>query len=244
MCEIIYLNCVSSTNAFVKNRLEECRPAELTGYIAREQTLGRGQVGSTWVSDPGKNHTGTMVFYPVFPGPSRQFLMSRCVSLAIVKTLEHYIPRHLLSIKWPNDILAGGRKIAGILMEASLTGDAFDYVIAGMGVNVNQVRFPSFSPQATSIRKITGFPTPLDRFNTLLHKTICQYYKITCTRPEQIERAYLHFMHLYHTPGLFRAGQQQFAGIIRGVDDYGHLKIALKDGTIRHFAFKEVSYLH
>lgn len=240
MSGIIYLDCVSSTNTYAKNCLESGRPSELTAYIAHEQTVGRGQGGSIWESAPGMNHTSSMVFYPVFPGPSRQFLMSQCVSLAIVKTLEHYMPRHLLSIKWPNDILADGKKIAGILMEASLTGNRFDYVIAGTGVNVNQEHFSSFSSPATSIHKITGYSQDLKEFNSLLYITICQYYKIACVRPKQVERAYLHYMHLYKTPWLFRSGDQFFTGIIRGVDDTGCLLISLKDGTIKHFAFKEV----
>lgn len=126
-----------------------------TVVMAREQTAGRGQRGNSWEAEPGANITLSMLLRPNGLHPSRQFLVSQAVSMAIVDLLDRLLPGHDVSVKWPNDIYVGDRKICGILIENTITGQAIDRTIVGIGLNVNQTVFRSDAPNPVSIGQLT-----------------------------------------------------------------------------------------
>lgn len=133
--------------------------AEGTLVIAEGQTKGRGRRDRRWFSPPAQGIYASLILRPsLLPSEA-----SRLVLLTSVAVVEALIATTALNatIKWPNDILVGGRKIAGILIEIATEMDAVDYAVIGLGVNVNIPgdQFPEeFRPQATSIFAETGKP--------------------------------------------------------------------------------------
>lgn len=123
--------------------------------MAREQTAGRGQRGNSWEAEPGLNVTLSLMLRPRELDAVRQFEVSEAVALGVADTVGE-LGIGDVRVKWPNDIYAGDRKIAGILIENSLSGPMIGRSIAGIGLNVNQTVFRSGAPNPVSIRQLTG----------------------------------------------------------------------------------------
>ncbi len=108
---------------------------EGVAVMAVNQTSGRGSSQRSWISPPGKNLALSLLLRPSLP-PSEAMLLGLAASIAAARTVEACGVGHV-ELKWPNDVLVGGRKVAGILSEASMGAEGLDYVIIGVGMNVN-----------------------------------------------------------------------------------------------------------
>lgn len=152
---IIWLKLTDSTNDEARRRLDALD--NLSVLAAEIQTAGRGQGDHTWTSAPGQNLTFTLVlkFPPCAPIATSEILL-------ITQAVTGGIRRYLLSkgvesrIKWPNDIYVGDRKICGILIENILDGKQVSSSMIGIGLNLNQDRFPADLPNPVSLRQLTG----------------------------------------------------------------------------------------
>ncbi|TFG78733.1 MAG: biotin--[acetyl-CoA-carboxylase] ligase, partial [Flavobacteriales bacterium] len=147
---IVKLNAIDSTNCYLKGLMQTEALEDFTVVVANQQNSGRGQMGSKWTSEPGKNLIMSVLkIFNDLPA-EQQFSLNVCVSLAVFDTLKSLeIPK--LSIKWPNDILSGNLKIGGILIENSLLGTQIRSAIIGLGLNVNQTDFVDL-PNASSLK--------------------------------------------------------------------------------------------
>ena len=152
---IIWLKLTDSTNDEARRRLDVLD--NLSVVAARTQTSGRGQGDHTWTSKPGQNLTFTVVlkFPPCAPLAASEILR-------ITQAVTHALREYLLSkgvaarIKWPNDIYVGDKKICGILIENILGGKQVAASMVGIGLNLNQLRFPADLPNPVSLRQVTG----------------------------------------------------------------------------------------
>ena len=152
---IIWLKLTDSTNDEARRHLDALD--NLSVLSAETQTAGRGQGDHTWTSAPGQNLTFTLVlkFPPCAPIATSEILL-------ITQAVTGGIRRYLLSkgvesrIKWPNDIYVGDRKICGILIENILDGKQVSSSMIGIGLNLNQDRFPADLPNPISLRQLTG----------------------------------------------------------------------------------------
>ena len=152
---IIWLKLTDSTNDEARRRLDVLD--NLSVVAARTQTSGRGQGDHTWTSEPGQNLTFTFVlkFPPCAPLAASEILR-------ITHAVTHALREYLLSkgvaarIKWPNDIYVGDKKICGILIENILGGKQVAASMVGIGLNLNQLRFPADLPNPVSLRQVTG----------------------------------------------------------------------------------------
>ncbi|MBL7760122.1 MAG: biotin--[acetyl-CoA-carboxylase] ligase [Sediminibacterium sp.] len=149
------LSVVDSTNIYAMKLLQANLAGHGSAFLAREQTAGKGQRGRKWQANPGENILMSVVLDSSFLVISQQFHLSLVVALATFDFLERYIPEGL-SIKWPNDIYWNDRKTGGILLETSLSGNKWQWTVAGIGVNINQVDFPDLNKKAVSLKQITG----------------------------------------------------------------------------------------
>lgn len=141
---------VGSTNDEARH-LGEQGAAEGLIVLAERQTQGRGRRGAAWFSPPGESLAFSVLLRPAEPKALWPRL-ALATGLAVAEALEEHVP--LAGIKWPNDIWVGGRKIAGILVEAGR-----DFVVVGIGLNVNTVSFPDeVSATATSLALEAGGP--------------------------------------------------------------------------------------
>lgn len=210
---------------------------------AESQSAGRGQRGHSWHSDSGLNLTFSVVLNPHFLPIPEQFLLSEVVALALVDTFADY--GIACRIKWTNDIYVADNKITGVLIEHSLSGTTLHRTIAGIGINVNQLNFPSELPNPTSMRcergmefdrreVLDGFMEHLQELYALLeqgHKSI-------------IEERYRQTMYHLDEPHTYALPcGDSFRATIRGVKASGELRLEHEDGTIREYAFKEVEFV-
>ncbi|MBW1745028.1 MAG: biotin--[acetyl-CoA-carboxylase] ligase, partial [Deltaproteobacteria bacterium] len=157
---IIYLKETDSTNTRAKELATQGAP-EGTLIIAEKQTNGRGRRGRSWFSPPGGGIYFSLILRPaISPGETPRITLMTAVVLA--ETLISLM-KLKLRIKWPNDILVNGKKLAGILTEISTEMDAVNYIVVGLGMNVNTrfEKFPSeIKKNATSILIETGKQFP------------------------------------------------------------------------------------
>jgi BirA family biotin operon repressor/biotin-[acetyl-CoA-carboxylase] ligase len=156
---IHHFEVISSTNDHARD-LAEQGAAHGEVVVAESQTGGRGRRGRPWVSPPGRNVYLSVVLRPDLP-PARVTELTLLTSVAICDALRQAnVPAE---IKWPNDVLVGGRKIAGILTELASEPERVHWVVVGIGVNVNatEADFPEeLRPIATSVRIERGEPAP------------------------------------------------------------------------------------
>ena len=123
---------VGSTNNYAAEQLLTNRPQEGTVFVANSQVDGRGQTSNKWESEPYKNLTFSIVLYPDILEIAQQFEISKAVSLGITDFLNGKVQQ--VSIKWPNDIYVGTRKIGGILIENSVRINKISSCIVGIAI--------------------------------------------------------------------------------------------------------------
>jgi BirA family biotin operon repressor/biotin-[acetyl-CoA-carboxylase] ligase len=131
---IHYFSAIDSTNLYARRLAEQGAP-EGEVVIAESQTQGRGRLGRPWVSPPYVNLYFSVILRPQLP-PSHAPQITLMAAVALADAVAAFIPV-APAIKWPNDILAGGKKLAGILAESACHSDRVDFVILGIGVNIN-----------------------------------------------------------------------------------------------------------
>ncbi|MDP4223447.1 MAG: biotin--[acetyl-CoA-carboxylase] ligase [Bacteroidota bacterium] len=239
----IYRDITDSTNNFAHQLIKESRPAEGTIIHTGYQSAGKGQKGNTWESERGKNLLFSIILYPAVIRPEEQFIISMAVSLGICDFIGRHVKR--CTIKWPNDIYAGDDKIAGILIENSISGERIDYSVVGIGLNVNQEKFPLDVPNAVSLKMLTG-----KDYNTeaCLKKLAAdldrRYMKILSGKQAAIRNDYTSSMYLFMEWYNFMTDQGPVYGRIISVDTSGRLMIEDEYEKIHRFSFREVSFMH
>lgn len=148
--DIVYHPVTASTNSLAKARAVEGAP-EGSLVAADSQTGGRGRMGRSWVSPPGVNLYFSLILRPAVPSV-RVPQLTLLVAAAIHQALSSLASGLVAMIKWPNDILANGRKLCGVLCEMQSEPDCTHFVVVGIGINVNQSEFPSdLQERATSL---------------------------------------------------------------------------------------------
>jgi len=153
---LIAVRSVSSTNDLARQEAEK-GASEGTVVVAEEQTLGRGRLSRGWHSPRGLGIWMSIVLRPKV-SPEIAPVLTFCVSLAVAKALRALYPTEV-SLKWPNDVLVKGKKLCGILTEMKATRGSVEFVICGVGINVNQAAEdfpPELRESATSLFVVTG----------------------------------------------------------------------------------------
>ena len=152
---LIELSDCPSVNSHAIELLKSVNLAEGTVIFTTNQTAGRGQRGARWYSDTGKNVTMSLILFPRFLDLKDSFQLSKIVSLGVYDFLSVNLPKAVnIKIKWPNDIVADGKKICGILIENILRDNRLNASIIGIGLNVNQEFFPEEIPNAISMKQL------------------------------------------------------------------------------------------
>lgn len=207
------------------------------------QSSGRGQRGHSWHSAVGENITFSLVLHPEFLPIVEQFLLSEVVALALVDTMAEYGIE--CRIKWTNDLYAGDGKLAGVLIEHSLSTTTIARTIVGIGLNVNQAEFPDDLPNPVSMTQLRGIR--FDRREVLESyvRNLERWYSLLESGQKSlVESSYRELM--YHRDELHTyalPSGERFRATIRGVRPSGELRLEHEDGTIREYAFKEVEFV-
>ncbi|MFM7217461.1 MAG: biotin--[acetyl-CoA-carboxylase] ligase [Bacteroidota bacterium] len=233
---------LASTNDYLAAAQRNGKLPEGSVVTTLYQHGGKGQAGNRWHSQTGANLLCSFLFYPSSLSADRVFHLQLFASLAVCETVT-ILSGAEATVKWPNDVYLHDRKVAGILPENVVLSNAVRQSIIGIGLNVNQVDFPSDIPIPVSIAQVKGQMSPLD---DVLH--------ILCN---QLEKRYLQLQRGDHAGlldvylnRLYRKGEwaryesagEEFEGRIKGIDAIGRLVIEYKNGTEKPFAFREVAY--
>ena len=230
---------LTSTSTFISDLLKHQNLEEGTVVITDYQDVGRGQGEHSWLSRRGENLLMSLLLFPAFLSASRQFHLSRVASLAICDALETLgVDAH---IKWPNDILSPKGKIAGILIEHSITAGTISRTIIGLGLNLNQIEFPPFQLPASSLRLETGKVTDPVEVGELVEDFLMKrYHGLKEGLIEQLEKEYLEKLFKAGVPSTFKSGEDKFIGTIKGINDFGELMVE-HNGKIRTFGHGAIS---
>ena len=241
---VVTLKRVDSTNTFLKNELSKSTPlSEGTVILADEQFAGRGQINNTWVSDPGKNLTFSLLLLPKFLNPENQFLLNKTISIGINDALTQIIGGNV-KIKWPNDIYFNDDKLGGILIENILRGSIISNSVIGIGLNANQTHFPTDIKNVTSLKQILHRDYDLTELLAELCGSIeYRYLQLRAGRLEAINRDYLNSLYKLNQAHKFKIDTEEIEGEITGIDKNGLLEILI-NGEIRKYNFKEVTFIH
>jgi BirA family biotin operon repressor/biotin-[acetyl-CoA-carboxylase] ligase len=131
-----YFDAMDSTNESLKEFAQHEGPAGAL-VVTDDQRGGRGRLGRTWTSQPGKDLTFSVLLRPrVLPAEASRLVLA--AGLAVAEVVERLLgPGRTVGIKWPNDVLVDGRKVCGILSEANMDMDRLHWVVIGIGLNVN-----------------------------------------------------------------------------------------------------------
>ena len=235
----------NSTNAWLMSKVREIRAngesvPDLYAVYADFQSAGRGAGTNTWHSSRGLNLL-TSICFDTGLAAADQFVFNLWFATATRRFLAKYMPE--VRIKWPNDMYVRDRKLAGDLTEHSVSGNRLDFTVAGIGINVNEERFPKEIPHPTSLFLETGqhfeVETLLDEYLGILreHRPL-----LTRNHESELRNEYLSHLYRRNEPHPYLVHGKRITAIIRNIDRFGRLVLELPDGSREAFGFKEVGY--
>jgi BirA family biotin operon repressor/biotin-[acetyl-CoA-carboxylase] ligase len=208
----------------------------LTDY----QQQGKGQLSTKWDSEANENLLFSLYLQLSWPA-DRLFQLSKMASLAVYDLLDNLaVPE--LKIKWPNDILLNSKKICGILIENSIQANRAIHTVIGIGLNVNQLTFPEFDRQATSLKETLG--REFDRDQLLKQLLNCFSVRLNqfAHHQESLDRGYQEVLFGRDRKLEFESEGNTFKAVLKGVDQYGRLMLE-KAGERLFFDLKEIRFL-
>ena len=165
---------IGSTNTAALAAAADGAP-EGSVFLAEEQTAGRGRGANSWQSPRSTGIYCSAVVRPQLP-PSEVLILSLAAGLAVRAAIQQVDSRISADLKWPNDVLIGGKKVCGILTEMNAEATRVRYIVVGIGINVNQSSFPK-ELQATSLRLVSGSEWSRVELGAALLKSLDHEYR-------------------------------------------------------------------
>jgi BirA family biotin operon repressor/biotin-[acetyl-CoA-carboxylase] ligase len=241
--KVIKLDAIDSTNEFLKGLLGKQTVDNFTVITAENQTNGKGQMGSVWTSEVGKNLIMSVLVKDFLFDISQIYNLNILVSLAVFQALDEIeIPE--LSIKWPNDIMSDTKKIGGILIENSIKSDGAILSIVGLGLNVNQTNFEDL-PKASSLAVVCERIFDKEDILFSIVENIKKNIQMWDSQADFMWEKYTNILFKKGIPMPFQNTENQnFMGIIQGISSIGKLRILLEDDSISEFDIKEIQMLY
>ena len=236
--EIVYYQVIGSTNEVAKE-LARQGASEGTLVIAEEQTEGKGRRRRRWLAPPGSSLLMSIVLYPHLTSsqvPRLIMASSLAVAYAIEKTSSLSV-----HFKWPNDILLRGKKAGGILTETSISGETVDYVVVGIGLNVNLDvgQIPGIADTATSLCAELGRPVSRLVLLQALLESMEREYRLL-QRGESTGDRWAARLYVLGQEVQVTTPWGQESGRAEGVDADGALILRRDDGTQAYITVGDV----
>ena len=231
--KILRFDELKSTNVYLYDKISEKHDISDTVVVAAHQTEGRGMDKNRWESEAGKNLLFSIALNVNFLEASNQFKISQAESVAIVDTLSQFIDNQKLSIKWPNDIYFGDKKLAGMLIQNTVEGRMMGVSIIGIGMNVNQLSFSKDIPNPISLKMITGKDFDIDNLLNLLIINIKKSVESLKSekKQEEINEKYISKSYRFGIWTDYFYKNEIKSLKINGFDKYGRLLLSDKEGA-------------
>jgi BirA family biotin operon repressor/biotin-[acetyl-CoA-carboxylase] ligase len=206
------------------------------------QHSGKGHAGNSWQSEKGMNLLFSVLLKPDFLPPESAFQLSRITSLSLLEIIDNQCDD--ARIKWPNDLLIGDNKMAGILIENMVISHTISHSIVGIGLNINQTVFDPSIPAPTSMKAEKGCHIDMNSLLTAFRSSLERWYNTLITGHEKmIMDSYNQRLYRLGVTAYYRSAAGEFTAIIRDVLPSGELVLETGKGVILTFGFKEVEYL-
>lgn len=238
---IVYFDKTDSTNNRAKDAGEK-GGVHGTLFVADAQSSGKGRRGRAWSSPPGESVYMTLLLRPGIM-PDRAPMLTLVMGLSVVEAIRT-VTGIEAEIKWPNDVVVNKKKVCGILTEMAAEMTYVNYVVIGVGINVNQKHFPEeIADMAVSLRKETG---KVYRRSELIAAVLERFEEnygtfLRTGDLSEIRKAY--------DAALVNRGREvrvlepgnEYEALAEGISDIGELIVRLPDGQKRHVFAGEVS---
>ena len=234
------LSSLESTNIYALELLRQKKGFTGTVIVTDFQTKGKGQQGKIWESEKGKNLQFSIIISPKL-AVEKQFELSQFVAICLRQWLDS-MSVSVVQIKWPNDILVNGKKIAGVLIENSIQGQEISHSVIGIGLNVNQVGFSIFSRLATSLKKELNKNVDMDKALTSFLELFKSNYLKYKSGQLDVVKLYLSYLFGLGTPQRYVDDKGEFLGVILGVRPNGKLQVN-KNGKLKSYDIKQLQFL-
>lgn len=244
----MYIATVNSTNDYLRLH------PDIVTLRTDFQTSGRGQAGNHWESEQGQNLLFSTRLKEIGLAATDQWFINMLVSVALYETLHATLStlHSNLTIKWPNDLYYGDKKLAGVLIENTLLGTRIADSIIGIGLNLNQTEWHSDAPNPISLKQITGEDYDPDEIMNIFLTTLAQLMP----NMNRIRSDYM--QHLYRREGFYwweerevstmptmngARTEQSFEAQIVDITSQGELVLQTRNQDIKTYHFKQIKYI-
>ena len=239
--KIIKLDAIDSTNSFLKKKMNNQEIDDFTIVYSQNQFQGRGRTTKEWISEPNKN-----IAFSLFKRFKKSelrhlFHLNVIASISILELLKKYNVRDA-SVKWPNDIMVKNKKISGILIENIIKKNNLINSVIGIGINVNQEKFPDLVC-ATSIINETRISVEIDSLATDLTKIISSNFKFLELNSNFYLDQYNNKLYNKKQTVVFKnnIGKKKVGKIVK-VELSGNLMVMNEKGKIEYFKENEIIF--
>lgn len=234
--QIHVFESLDSTNDYLKE-LARSGVSEGTVVIAREQTAGKGRLGRAWVSPLGGAWFSLLLRPPISVGQAGGISVLIAVSLARA-IREHW--RVPVGVKWPNDLYVSDKKLGGILIELSSQGESIEWLVAGIGINVNNEPPQDTRVPATSLAHELGKRISLEEFfDTVLEAMVRDYQRFVAEGFEFIRQRWKELSVLTQRIGISSSTELLTVEVL-GLSESGKLLVRTEEG-VRELSSEEVT---
>jgi BirA family biotin operon repressor/biotin-[acetyl-CoA-carboxylase] ligase len=239
--ELHYFPQIDSTNRFAQE-LAARNAADGTVVLAEEQTAGRGRLDRTWLAPAFSSILCSVIFFPDL-APASLFRLTMMASVAVVNAINRACTLPA-TIKWPNDVYLGNKKVCGILTEFSGDQTRVRYAVVGIGLNVNNdfTSHPDLESIATSLQAESG--SKISRLNVLiaLLEELDYCYQLLATgRADDVRKAWEQHALILGKRVTVSSGDETVTGIAQRIDADGHLMVIDESGAPREIISGDVS---
>ena len=236
MNSLIYFNnCASTQDELIDFLNQHYLSEDFLAVYTFNQTKGRGQYGNSWENLPEEN-----LAYSFALKTKNINISDTCFNFytaILVRDFIANLTKTEVKIKWPNDLILKNKKICGMLFEKNK-----NYFVVGIGINILQENFKNL-PKAGSILSQTGLSFELKAFTESLHQYLFEHL-VQKEIPNNILELY--HLHLYrkNEVSVFEKNEVRQNGIIKNVDETGHIWIDLENEGLQKFFHKEIELLY
>ncbi len=235
----IYSEEIDSTNSFLLNK-ENKFSTDGTVLLAEKQTKGRGRKDRVWYSTKGQNLTFSILLTSKKIYAKKFNLINFAASLSVALAIENLFQLKT-ELKWPNDVLISGKKIAGILLESTSKGSKIERLVIGIGINVNQAVFQGvYNIPPTSLKAELNDNIDREKLLAEFLNTFEEMLEKIKTNPNEILRDWKARCRLIGEKILIEGGEKTKYGIFDDLDEEGFLLLNVR-GKIEKVHFGDVS---
>lgn len=236
----IELPQVESTNNYATGLAHAGMAQSGTAVFAHHQTKGKGQRHRKWQGEPGQNIALSVILQPPGLALSQAFLLSMATAIGVQRFFTSYVGSET-KVKWPNDLYWRDRKAGGILIENVVQGSEWKAAIIGIGININQTKFPNLDRRAVSLKQITG----KDYSPVELAKELCghlsQAYELMHKLPMEVKELYRQHLYKLNESVRLKHGSRVFDAVIKDVSSLGELVV--QHATEERFGVGELEWV-